>query len=129
MNNYTAVVKNEQDWWIGWIEEVPGVNCQERTREELMESLRVTLKEALEFNREEALTRPGRGTARNRSRYEALRAPCPHASARMRTAQGGASFLVASPVLDTRSAVPRHTEILDNLARKICKDLNIPFVK
>lgn len=61
MNNYTAVVKNEQDWWIGWIEEVPGVNCQERTREELMESLRVTLKEALEFNREEALAAAGAG--------------------------------------------------------------------
>ena len=59
MNNYTAVVKNEQNWWIGWIEEVPGVNCQERTREELMESLRVTLKEALEFNREEALAAAG----------------------------------------------------------------------
>ncbi|MBP1727314.1 MAG: hypothetical protein H6Q51_2612, partial [Deltaproteobacteria bacterium] len=26
---YTAVVKKEGDWWIGWIEEVPGVNCQE----------------------------------------------------------------------------------------------------
>jgi len=59
VNNYTAVVKNEQNWWIGWIEEVPGVNCQERTREELMESLRVTLKEALEFNREEALAAAG----------------------------------------------------------------------
>jgi predicted RNase H-like HicB family nuclease len=61
MNVYTAIVKNEQDWWIGWIEEVPGVNCQERTREELMESLRVTLKEALEFNREEALVAAGQG--------------------------------------------------------------------
>jgi predicted RNase H-like HicB family nuclease len=61
VNNYTAVVKNEQDWWIGWIEEVPGVNCQERTREELMESLRLTLKEALEFNREEALAAAGAG--------------------------------------------------------------------
>jgi len=38
-------------WWIGWIEEVPGVNCQESTREELIESLMVTLREALEFNR------------------------------------------------------------------------------
>ena len=83
MNNYTAVVKNEQDWWIGWIEEVPGVNCQEPTREELMESLRVTLKEALEFNREEALTAAGKESARKRSRYEANGAPCPSASARM----------------------------------------------
>jgi hypothetical protein len=33
-------------WWIGWIEEVPGVNWQEATREELVESLRVTLRPA-----------------------------------------------------------------------------------
>jgi len=58
---YTAVVKQERDWWIGWIEEIPGVNCQERTHEELMESLRVTLKEALEFNRQDALAAVGIG--------------------------------------------------------------------
>jgi hypothetical protein len=40
---YTAVVKQSGAWWIGWIEEVPGVNCQERTREELLETLRITL--------------------------------------------------------------------------------------
>jgi mRNA interferase HicA len=28
-----------------------------------------------------------------------------------------------------RTQVPRHTEIVDELARKICKDLSIPFVK
>jgi predicted RNase H-like HicB family nuclease len=49
-NNYTAVVKQDNGWWIGWIEEVPGVNCQEATRDELMESLRVTLNEALEMS-------------------------------------------------------------------------------
>jgi predicted RNase H-like HicB family nuclease len=54
-NTYTAITKRDGDWWIGWIEEVPGVNCQERTREGLLESLRVTLKEALEFNRQEAI--------------------------------------------------------------------------
>jgi len=53
-NNYTAIVKQDGEWWIGWVEEVPGVNCQESTREELLESLRVTLREALEFNREDA---------------------------------------------------------------------------
>jgi len=54
-NVYTAVTKQDGDWWIGWIEEVPGVNCQERTRDELLESLKVTLKEALEINRQEAI--------------------------------------------------------------------------
>jgi predicted RNase H-like HicB family nuclease len=58
---YTAIIKQEGDWWIGWIEEIPGVNCQERTREELIESLRVTLKEALEFNRQEAIAAVGSG--------------------------------------------------------------------
>lgn len=58
---YTAVVKQEDDWWIGWIEEVPGVNCQERTREELLETLRITLKEALELNRQDALDAAGSG--------------------------------------------------------------------
>ncbi|MEX5282091.1 MAG: hypothetical protein NW700_11095 [Nitrospiraceae bacterium] len=43
--NYTAVIKQDAGWWIGWIEEVPGVNCQEQTREALIESLRLTLKE------------------------------------------------------------------------------------
>ena len=54
-NNYTAVTKQDGEWWIGWIEEVPGVNCQERTRNDLIDSLRTTLKEALEFNRQDAL--------------------------------------------------------------------------
>lgn len=51
---YTAIVKKVDNWWIGWIEEVPGVNCQEKTRSELLQSLRVTLKEIINFNREEA---------------------------------------------------------------------------
>lgn len=56
---YTAVVKQDGDWWVGWIEEVPGVNCQEKTHEELLDSLRATLKEALEFNRDDAISAAG----------------------------------------------------------------------
>ena len=52
---YTAVIKKDGDWWIGWIEEIPGVNCQEPTREELLETLKITLREALAFNRRDAL--------------------------------------------------------------------------
>jgi predicted RNase H-like HicB family nuclease len=54
-NRYTALTKKKGDWWIGWIEEVPGVNCQERTRAELLKTLKITLREALESNRKEAL--------------------------------------------------------------------------
>ena len=58
-NEFTAVVKQDGAWWIGWIEEVPGVNCQEATRDELIESLTVTLREALDLNREDALAAAG----------------------------------------------------------------------
>lgn len=58
-NTYTAIIKTDGDWWIGWIEEIPGVNCQESTREELLKSLTITLKEALEFNRLEAISTAG----------------------------------------------------------------------
>ena len=57
--SYTAVIKEDAGWWIGWIEEVPGVNCQEATRDALIESLRITLKEALEFNRMDAIDAAG----------------------------------------------------------------------
>jgi len=58
---FTAVVKNDGEWWIGWIEEVPGVNCQERSRDELLKTLRVTLMEALEMNRADARDAGGKG--------------------------------------------------------------------
>lgn len=51
---YTAVIQKRDEWWIGWIEEIPGVNCQERTKDELIETLTVTLQEALAMNRDEA---------------------------------------------------------------------------
>ncbi len=53
---YTALIQQSGDWWIGWIEEIPGVNCQEKTREELLDTLKITLLEALEFNRQEAIS-------------------------------------------------------------------------
>ena len=42
---YTAIITKEDDWWIGWVQEMPGVNCQEATREELIDTLKTTLKE------------------------------------------------------------------------------------
>ena len=59
--SFTAVVKQDGSWWIGWIEEVPGINCQERTRDELLRTLRVTLIEALEMNRVDARDAAGNG--------------------------------------------------------------------
>ena len=58
-SEYTAVIKQDGDWWIGWIEEVPGVNCQEASHDELIETLHITLREALEFNRQDAIAAAG----------------------------------------------------------------------
>jgi len=54
-NTYTAIIQPDGDWWIGWIEEIPGVNCQEASRDQLLETLKITLSEALELNKQEAI--------------------------------------------------------------------------
>jgi predicted RNase H-like HicB family nuclease len=59
MNEYTAAIQNDGDLWIGWVEEVPGVNSQGRSKEELLENIHSALKEALEMNREEAQNAAG----------------------------------------------------------------------
>ena len=88
--NYTAVIKQDAGWWIGWIEEVPGVNCQEPSREALVETLRVTLREAL------------------------LRHLRQHGCELLR--EGAKHSWWHHPSLNTRSAVPRHTEVANHLA-------------
>lgn len=47
--NFTVVIKKNSKWWIGWVEEIPGVNSQGKTRKELLKNLKSALKEALEF--------------------------------------------------------------------------------
>jgi predicted RNase H-like HicB family nuclease len=53
-NEFTAVVQRDGRWWIGWIEEIPGVNSQGESREELMQNLQSALREVLDLNRVEA---------------------------------------------------------------------------
>ena len=51
----TAIVQRDGEWWIGWIEEIPGANAQERTKEELLASLREAANDILALHREAAL--------------------------------------------------------------------------
>jgi predicted RNase H-like HicB family nuclease len=57
--NYTALIQKSGEWWIGWVQEVPGVNSQGQTREELLDNLRSALEEALEMNRADARAAAG----------------------------------------------------------------------
>jgi hypothetical protein len=44
---YRAVIKKSEDWWIGWLIDLPGINAQERSKEKLIESLRIGAEDML----------------------------------------------------------------------------------
>ena len=52
--SYTAIIQQQDGWWIGWVQEILGVNCQERTKDQLLSTLEITLRETIEYNRKEA---------------------------------------------------------------------------
>ncbi len=52
---YTAIIQRDGKWWIGWVQEIPGVNSQAKTRAVLLENLRSALGEALAMNRTDAV--------------------------------------------------------------------------
>lgn len=54
-HSFTAIIKRDGPWWIGWIGEIAGVNSQGASRDELMLNPRSALAEAIEMNRQEAL--------------------------------------------------------------------------
>jgi predicted RNase H-like HicB family nuclease len=51
-NRYTGVFENVGEWWVGHVEELPGCNVQERTLDEARESLKETIQEIVQANRE-----------------------------------------------------------------------------
>ena len=51
---FKAIIQRDGPWWIGWIEEIPGVNSQGATKQELLDNLQSALAEALEMNRADA---------------------------------------------------------------------------
>lgn len=50
---FTAVYRQEGEWWIGWIEEMPGAIAQEHTLDETRQSLREVIPILLEVQREQ----------------------------------------------------------------------------
>lgn len=58
---FRAIIKRSGDWWIGWLIDLPGVNAQEKTREQLIESLRIAAEDMMntpyETTKEEELVR------------------------------------------------------------------------
>jgi len=52
MEKWTAVFEQAEGWWIGYVEELPGANAQERTLEEARASPREAVQLVLDANRE-----------------------------------------------------------------------------
>jgi len=48
---FTAIYKKSGKWYLGWIEEIPGVNTQGRTLKEAKENLKEALFLIFETNR------------------------------------------------------------------------------
>ncbi len=51
-SRFTAVFEKRGRLWIGWVEEISGVNTQGRTLKEARENLKEALKLVIEANRE-----------------------------------------------------------------------------
>ncbi len=49
-NEYTAIIKKDGDWWVGWVQEISGANAQERTKKELLLSLKEAVKDIMDVN-------------------------------------------------------------------------------
>ncbi len=51
VRQFTAIYKKRGRWYLGWIEEIPGVNTQGKTLKEVKENLKEALLLILETNR------------------------------------------------------------------------------
>lgn len=52
IGTFTAVYVEDEGWWIGYVEELPGANAQEKTLKEVRKSLKEAVADVLEANRE-----------------------------------------------------------------------------
>ena len=54
-NEFTAIIEQDEGWFIAYCPEVPGANGQGRTKDEAVESLAEAIKLILSDRREEGL--------------------------------------------------------------------------
>jgi predicted RNase H-like HicB family nuclease len=52
MDRFTAVYKKDGDWWVGYVEELPGAHTQGRTLDEARENLKEATRLIIEANRD-----------------------------------------------------------------------------
>ena len=52
MEKFTAIFEQEDDWWIGYVEELPGANTQGRSLDEARENLKEAVRLVIQSYRE-----------------------------------------------------------------------------
>jgi len=52
LEKFTAIFEQDGEWWIGYVEELPGANTQGKTLEEVRENLKEAVRLVIEANRE-----------------------------------------------------------------------------
>ena len=67
MVELTAVIEKRGNWYVGYVEEIPGVNTQGRTLKEVRENLHEALRLVIEANRELA--------AKSQRAYQVIKEP------------------------------------------------------
>jgi predicted RNase H-like HicB family nuclease len=64
-NEFTAIIEQDEDWFIAYCPEIPGANGQGRTIEECRKNLAVAIELILEDRREDALRGIPQGAIRD----------------------------------------------------------------
>ena len=124
---YTAVIQRSGAWWCGWVAEVAGVNGQENSREQLIESLRFALAGAIDKRPEETTLVAGQDLVAMKSKpmkrfdlvQHLLQCGCELAGESERYSWW------RNKVTKQRASVPRQGEIAKVVCQKICKDCGI----
>ncbi len=73
-NQFTAVYKKTKNWFVAWVEEIPGVNTQGKTLTEARENLREALFLILESNKQSSRSH-SRSTASTRRELINIKLP------------------------------------------------------
>ena len=130
-NEFTAIIEQENEWYIAYCPEIPGANGQGKTQEEARKSLAEAIALILEDRRG---GRPAWHTTRCHPRHGDHRVKRSALLRHLRKngcflkREGGAHSLWMNPSTGAVEAVPRHSEIADLLARKICQNLSLPII-
>jgi predicted RNase H-like HicB family nuclease len=57
---FEATIERHGQWWVGWVDAVPGANSQGRTLKEVQENLKEAVTLVLEANKELRAEKPVR---------------------------------------------------------------------